>query len=150
MWLGCLAIAVDHISMLQAVQKKKKINTPSLTYGQETVSSYTYNELQMTVLFLLSSVLQQNAFFQKIHHAEQYTNSQRESYLLCQCVSNNLTFWLHHHPVRKPPPPPRAKSRGPLSRQNTRVSLSDVRASPSSLTPSSWKATQAVPWHSPW
>ena len=34
MWLACLAVAVYHISVLQAVQKK--INMPSLTKGQET------------------------------------------------------------------------------------------------------------------
>lgn len=63
MWLACLAIAVDHISMPQAVQKNQYAKFNIRTGN--TVSSYIFSELQMTVLFLVCSLFRRNAFFKK-------------------------------------------------------------------------------------
>lgn len=60
MWLACLAIAVDHISMLQAVQKNQYAKFNIRT--GKTMCSYTFNELQMTVLFLVCT-----AYFREMH-----------------------------------------------------------------------------------
>lgn len=83
MWLACLAIAVDHISMLQAVQKNQYAKFNIRTGN--TMSSYIFNELQMTVLFLGCTV-----YFREMHslrrkknyHAVKYINALVESYLM--------------------------------------------------------------------
>lgn len=117
-----------------------------------TVSSYTFNELQMTVLFLLCSVFQWNAFFQKkkdpsCRAIHKFTEGvipivsmcfKQPDILIalpaCQEVSPHL------HVLKAAAPSP----------DRTRLPLLDVRASPRSLTPDSWKAAQAVLCHSPW
>lgn len=62
MWLACLAIAVYHISVLQAVQKK--INMPSLTKGQETWCSPIFSmNLKWLAVHTQCNLWQRNEFF---------------------------------------------------------------------------------------
>lgn len=55
MWLACLAIAVYHISVLQAVQKKNQYAKFNKRTGN-MMFSYIFNEPQMTLLFTLSAI----------------------------------------------------------------------------------------------
>lgn len=56
MWLACLAIAVYHISVLQAVQKEKNQYAKFNKRTGNMMFSYVFNEPQMTLLFILSSI----------------------------------------------------------------------------------------------
>lgn len=56
MWLACLAIAVYHISVLQAVQKEKNQYAKFNKRTGNMMFSYIFNEPQMTLLFILSSI----------------------------------------------------------------------------------------------
>lgn len=54
MWLACLAVAVYHISVLQAVQKNQYAKFNKRTGNM--MFSYIFNEPQMTLLFILSAI----------------------------------------------------------------------------------------------
>lgn len=76
MWLACLAIAVYHISVLQAVQKNQCAKFNKRTGNM--MFSYIFNEPQMTLLFILSTIYGREMYssMKKPHNGMNYINSE--------------------------------------------------------------------------
>lgn len=76
MWLACLAIAVYHISVLQAVQKKKNQYAKFNKRTGNMMFSYIFNEPQMTLLFILSTIYGREMYssMEKTYNGMNYIN----------------------------------------------------------------------------